>query len=307
MTEPNYPSHPSVLELWRGFNEERRDGLYSTDSPAILGLSKWGTPRSVYLEKVEPAELGSPMSMQAFLGLQLETALATMWHERYPEADTPVRREGTFVHPVHDFIRTHIDFTVDIDGQRVLLECKTRTRKSIEWGADGTSKVPVDIWVQCQHEMLVTGLKYAYLVTLFGSPGFHMDYVRVNLQDALADVIIDQEKAFWHDHVVPRVPPPAKTPDEVSAVLSTMRMVEGKRVRLPDEFDSLAALTKDLKASKKAIEADIAAAEARIKLAIGDAEVGETDAGTVWTYREQETKAYTVQGRRSRVLRRRGE
>ncbi len=286
-----------VLDSREQWLAERKNGVGGSDAGAIIGVDKFRGAAHVYAAKV--GDVTDDAGEAAEWGNLLEPVV----REKFRNATGfQVQYDGSnriYVDEQRPWMRMSPDGFVVENGERGVLQVKTSGKK---W-----EKIPDSYLAQVHHEMLVTGLKYAYLVTLFGSPGFHMDYVRVNLQDALADVIIDQEKAFWHDHVVPRVPPPAKTPDEVSAVLSTMRMVEGKRVRLPPEFDEIAALTKDLKANKKELEAVIAEKEAAIKLAIGDAEIGETDAGTVWTYREQVTEAYTVPGRRSRVLRRRGE
>lgn len=264
------PSHPDVLELWRGFNEERRDGLYSTDSPAILGLSRWGTPRSVYLEKVEPAELGSPMSMQAFLGLELEDALAAMWHERYPEAETPKRVTQTFWHPVDQWIRTHLDFISSADGVTFLLECKTRQKRTSEWGEDGSSKVPVDIWVQVQHQMLVMGVQLTYVCVLFGLHTFQVH--PIERDETFLSALVPKLSSFWQDNVLAGVEPPLTSHRWDSAYVQRLEQeVKGFRSATPE----VEKLLRDLKAArlnvKQAKAAEVLAGN-QLREFIGNAE-----------------------------------
>jgi len=196
-----YPSHPDVLARWDEFRALRRDGLYATDSPAILGLSKWGTPFSVWAEKVDGPSPASPMSLQAFLGLELEGSLAMLYRERYPDRD-PVPFGTTFTMTGHPLIKSHLDYIV---SPELLLECKTRGRKTDDWGPDGSGVVPADIWVQCQHEMAAHGSLQVDVAALFGLYTFHVYHVPRD-QEFLG-VLIPKLEAFWADHVIPRIPP----------------------------------------------------------------------------------------------------
>lgn len=198
---PFHPSHWLTLADQDAFRAARQDGLYSTDSVAILQLSKYGSPLSVYLDKVEPLAPSTPVSLQAWLGWRLEDTLAQLYAERYG-VDTPMRMSGTYTHPTLEFIKTHLDYA---DGA-IIVEGKTRTRMSQDWGEDGSGKVPPDVWVQCQHELLACPLmERVRIPVLFGLHTFHV-YEVARHPEFQAGLMVTLDD-FWHDHVLAKVPP----------------------------------------------------------------------------------------------------
>ncbi len=204
-----YPSHPDTLADRDAFRANRREGIYSTDSPAILGLSRWHSPLSVWLSKVQDTEPEGAMSLQAFLGHQLEDALGQLYNERFPEAELirfTDKDEIIYAPDGRPILRTHLDFMRSDEPHPVVVECKTRGRRSDEWGEDGSAKVPVDIWVQTQHEMMVTKAIRADVPVLFGLYTFNVFHVPRD------DEFIEQLQArllkWWDDYVVANVQPP---------------------------------------------------------------------------------------------------
>lgn len=200
MSHERYPSHPDELADQDVFRAARRDGLYSTDSAAILQLSSWGTPLSVYLDKVEPLVPSEPASLQAWLGWRLESSLAELYAERYG-ADTPMAMPGTYTHAQVPFVKTHLDYA---DGA-ILVECKTRSIRSRAWGPDGSAQVPVDVWVQVQHELMVTGFDLARIPVLFGLWGFHV--YEVPADPVFQGKLLAELDRFWREHVLAKKPP----------------------------------------------------------------------------------------------------
>lgn len=201
----HYPSHPLELAGHDAFKEARRDGLYSTDSVAILQLSRFSSPLSVYREKVEPLEPGEVSSLQAWLGWRLESSLAQLYAERY--GVLPRRESGTWTHPELPFIKTHLDFSTGsrVRGNWVLVEAKTRTMRSGAWGPDGGTKVPADVWVQCQHELMVTGAGLVRVAVLFGLHTFAV--FEVWPDQLFQEKLTLELDRFWREHVLAGVPP----------------------------------------------------------------------------------------------------
>lgn len=203
---PYYPSHPRELAEQDAFRAARRDGLYSTDSPAILQLSRWGSPLSVYLDKTEPIPPAEPASLQAWLGWRLEDSLAQLYAERYGRR--PKRMRATYSHLVVPFVKTHLDYA-DL-AQGILIEGKTRTQRSPAWGPDGSTKVPPDVWVQVQHELMVLAtihpkVRLARIPVLFGLHTFHC--YEVEADPIFQAKLLAELERFWHEHVEARVPP----------------------------------------------------------------------------------------------------
>lgn len=206
MDHPHYPSHPAELAEQDAFRASRRDGLYATDSAGILQLSRYATPLSVYLDKVEPLPPATPASLQAWLGWRLEDSLAQLYAERHGKH--PRRMRATYGHPLVPFVKTHLDYASLADG--ILVEGKTRSYKSDEWGDDGTGKIPPETWVQCQHELMVMSAIHPHvnlvrIPVLFGFRTFHVYEVEADL--AFQGRLMVELERFWRDHVLAKVPP----------------------------------------------------------------------------------------------------
>lgn len=262
---PHYPSHPDELAEQDAFKAARRDGLYSTDSAAILQLSRYGTPRSVYLDKTQPIPPSTPASLQAWLGWRLEDSLAQLYAERYG-VPAPMRMPLTYTHmePHLPFIKTHLDY-VDMGGAdgggNVLVECKTRTWMT-GWGEDGTGKVPPDVWVQCQHEMMVTGARLCRIAVLFGLHTFRV--YELPADPTFQERLTQELERFWHEHVVAGVMP------ELTGLPIDQALVRNK----PMTEDALASITADQeRVLKRARMAALAVSQAKVAKDAADAQV----------------------------------
>lgn len=269
-----YPSSPLTVEGQRAFLLSRQDGIYSTDSPGILGLSRFASPRSVYLDKVEPPDV-QPTSLKQWLGWQMEPTLAALYVERYghPE-DPPIRGHQTWAHPDIPWLKTHLDYRVewwddpDLGGDHqaprtILVECKTRDHISADWGEDGSSQVPVDVWVQCQHQMLVTGAPICRVAVLFGLRTFRCYELRANPD--FHQGLIPRLQTFWEGNVLARVQPEltGASWDVAYAKRETQEKGLGRRAATPgqaalfDEYRAVRAAQVPLKRQQDALEARI--------------------------------------------------
>jgi len=181
------------------FHEERRSAITSTDMPKILGLSPWGSPRTVWLDKVDP-QPPKPMSIAMRLGLELEPTIARLFTE---ETGVRVRRvRGFYRAPGRPHVAAHADYRVV--GKHALLECKTR-RDDTGWGPSGGSVVPVDVWIQCQIEMLCTRTRLCHVGVLFGFGEYRT--MQVWRDDDFISGALETADRFWHDNVLAGVMP----------------------------------------------------------------------------------------------------
>ena len=211
----------------KSFLEARASGIGATDTPKILGLSKWGSPLSVYEEKVNPpAE--RQMSLPAWLGLKLQNTVGELYTEATGHRLRADNRHHR--HPLHDWMVCHLDFRV-LGHPEILVECKTR-RSMDGYGEDGSAIIPPDVWAQVQHEMAVTGADVAHVAVLFGHFSYRTFIIQRDKEFIAA--LIPKLEAFWFDHVVARVPP------EVSGHPADGDIV---RSRHPEHDDSLIPAT----------------------------------------------------------------
>lgn len=201
-----------ILDERQRFEDEQLTGLGATDSPKILGLSKYGTALSVYRRLTGEAPPYRP-SLPAWLGLKLEATVAEIYTT---STGNRVRTDARHHrHPTYDFIVCHLDRRIWGDP-KTLVELKTRSRFT-GWGADGSRDVPVEVYVQCQHEMLVTGAHTCHVAVLFGLGQGYRTYVLPREDDFLTQLVPALQE-FWEEHFLPRIPPeptgaPADTED----------------------------------------------------------------------------------------------
>ncbi len=161
-----------------------------------------------------------------------------------------------------------------------------------KWGEEGSRVVPVDVFLQCQHEMVVMGVKRNRLVTLFADTdifralvhmvkaGMGLDVVADFVEERSADdrtpvdflqfpverdesVIADLvmgEYNFWHEHVLKQVPPAdVKAPEKKKAYLDA-----------DDKTRPLMLAVMDAQVASKIAKQTYDEAKEPLKTAIGD-------------------------------------
>lgn len=180
--------------------ESRQTGIGATDSPKILGLSRWGTSLTVYDEKVNPPT-DRGMSLSAWLGLAVQRTVG----ELYTQATGNKLRADNRHHRMlgHPHIVCHLDFRA-VGKPSLLVECKTKAYMR-GWGEDGSTEIPADIWVQVQHEMMVTGAQLCHVAVLFGHHTFRV--YPIPRDDDFIEKLIPKLDEWWRGHYEARVPP----------------------------------------------------------------------------------------------------
>lgn len=255
---------PQDGEERRRFLEARQAGIGASDAAAILGLSPWGTPLSVYTSKVEPIDEQVSESLPMWLGLRLEDVVAELFTARTGLRTRGDNRQHT--HPEDAWLVCHLDYRV-LGRPDELVECKTQSSRN-GWGEDGTDDVPVYYWTQAQHEMLVTGGKVCHVPVLFGFYEFRS--YRIERDEAFMTMWQQAAKDFWHDHVLARVPPPLEG-DAFSRAVVRSRWPEhdANLRRVPPERELVILQLRDATVQLKAIEQHVEALKHRVEDLIG--------------------------------------
>lgn len=179
--------------------QERRKGIGGSDAAKVLGVSRWGGPLSVYLEKkglYVPEDPGEP----AYWGTVLEDVVAREFEKR---SGLRVQRQNKiFTHPDYPWMLANIDRR--IVGQNKGLECKTASNfMGDEWEGD---ELPDAYYIQIQHYMAVMGWEACWVACLIGGQRYVQKEVQRNPE--LINTIIEKEREFWEEHFLKDVPPP---------------------------------------------------------------------------------------------------
>ncbi len=288
---------PDILDQTKSFHDERREGIFSTDVAAILGLSRWGSAMTVYRAKVglsEPRQAG----LAAWVGTRLEGLVAELY---VAATGSKLRTDNlSHQHRQYGWARTHLDRRV-VGDPGLLVELKTRGSKR-GWGDDGSAVVPADVFCQCQWQMWVTGAHRCHVATLFSNSQFHV-------YDLLPDgdfieKLIPTVESFWFNNVLAGQPPDISGSDVDSDLVKSQLSgrTTGEMKPATPEQEALVErlrLARMNTAQAKFAQSDI---ENKLKLIIGDADGLTGSFGSI-TWRHTKDVSKTDWERVARVYR----
>lgn len=200
-----YELLPEFVQDSPEWHEARRNGLGASEVAAILGLSKWQTPLSVYMAKMGvPNEIDPDL---AYFGHALEPVIAQWVRDKHTEVGEVGK--GFSARSVEwPWLTASPDFMA---GDRPV-EVKTSSAYSKDDWARG---VPLFYATQVQTQLAVTGADYGWLAVLHG--GNSPELFRVDRdEEFIIEHLLPKTKAFWEDHVLAQVPPePSSTAEAI--------------------------------------------------------------------------------------------
>lgn len=213
--------------------DERRLRITASDTPKILGFSRWGTGLDVCLEKWGEDQKGVP-SQNLLRGIALESPVASAY-QMLTKLD--LDPSCFVVHDKHSWMAATPDRFIRNNGG--LVQIKTHLDwLSDEYGESGSQIYPEAEYLQILHELEVTGKDYADLVVLFGddkifdlfvdfldrerltehdiaihiSERMDLRIFRIEKNKRLQKYIVDAGKDFYEKYVIPhKIPPDAPT------------------------------------------------------------------------------------------------
>lgn len=250
--------------------------LGASEVAAVLGLSPWQTPYSVY-----KAKLGTPNGMnpeRAFIGHRAEVMLDE-WIKRFHPEVGPLKPSFSAINPDYDWLSASPDRFADSAGLLIPVEMKTAQGYATDW-KDGP---PVYYQAQVQAQLLVFSAPYAWLALLPGD--FTPRLYRVERdEDFLLHHLIPKTRKFWTNHVEARIAP---DPSNLAEVNEVWPSAPGTEIEASDEAleaaDRRMVLLSDIKAQTE--EAD--ALQFAIAQYMGTAETLIGPDGPVLTYKTQ--------------------
>jgi putative phage-type endonuclease len=192
-------------------------GITASRAATIAGVNPYESPYALYQRLVgnaPPQEQSFPM----WLGTQMEGIVIRAFTK---ETGLKCRRPHRAVDP--NFWFTTLEYGLPmgclldawtLDPDKTGIEAKTASAfMSAEWEDD----VPVHYLLQIQHQLAVTGWDHFYAAAIVGNK-FVMH--RVPRDEELISLLTDAERAFYHNHLLPRVPPPVDGQESTSAAIA---------------------------------------------------------------------------------------
>jgi putative phage-type endonuclease len=245
-------THQEWLDLRRGC-------ITGTDIASILGISLFGSPMSVYLDKMGLSEPIRESEVMRW-GKDLEPVIALRWSSDNSRNIV----QGKFI---QDGI---FGGTPDYIADDIVLEVKTAgSMNAHHWGEAGTDQIPVNYVCQVQWYMMLLGLNLAHVAALIGGSDYRV-YV-IPRDDSALSVMQRVAEKFWKEHVETKIPPDI----DGSAGSKDYLNIHYPRSRgsIIDADQYAADLAKDLALTKAKIDVlykDQLLLENKLKSAIGD-------------------------------------
>lgn len=184
---------------------DRRTYLGSSDIAAILGLSPWKSPVDCWFEKMgQPKPIDADKERLFKRGKRLEPVVLDMLaDERGIEI---VARGARYRDAQHPWMAAEIDAEAIVDGERINVEVKTVHPFAADaFGEEGTDEIPIGYAAQATYGQMITGRRRTLFAVLVGAENLSVYWLDRD-EDTIRG-IREKAVAFWHDHVLARVPP----------------------------------------------------------------------------------------------------
>ncbi len=244
--------------------ERRRKSVGGSDAAAIVGLSRWASPFSVFCDKT--GRLPDKPDTEAMRqGRDLEDYVARRFMEQ----------TGKRVHQVSamlynpDYPFAHADVDRLVTGEDAGLECKTTA--TLDLRQFNGVEFPEQYYAQCVHYLAVTGAKRWYLAVLAFGKGFFT--FTLERDQAEIDALMAAEKEFWRC-VEQDTPPQIDGSEASSDALQALYPTSNGETAALFGRDTVLREYMELKEQRKGIDTRIGEIENSIKADMGEAESG---------------------------------
>lgn len=274
--------------------EWRREGLGASDIPALLGLSTFQSPWSLWADKLDLLPHSEATEAQE-RGQDLEVFIANRF--RKASGLEVAGEQMRCVHPEHSWARATVDGIViePTPGANALGVAEWKSDGGLgTWRKEG---IPARVQAQVQWQMYVTGMPQAWL-GVFHS-GFRFEVYELHRDDRDINFMVMRAGEFWERYVLTGTPPPVDDHDATARAIGQVwpEHDPGKTVDLSNLAEIIDERAR-LKAQIKAAEVELAKAENLIRETFADAETGTLHGRPVLTLRAQERRGLDIKALR---------
>ena len=244
--------------------ELRQTYIGTSEWYAVAELyNKYKTRLEIYNEKIHGYEPFDNLRMK--FGRDSEPMIAK-WVEEKLGCAVAVDGYVRF-HPKYDFLATNLDGVCHFDDHEAVLEIKTASTLAREsWGAE----LPIQYYTQIQGQMLITGMKKAYVAILtFGYAGPEKFEIQEHeFHPEFAEMVQNKCVDFWFNHIVPEHPPEPTTEGDIKSLYP---VANGHTKEAGLELVARVETLKKLMQEKKAIDGTIKEFKIEIQKEMGEA------------------------------------
>lgn len=245
---------------------ERRKGVTATEIAAVMGLSPWESPYSLFYRKLgELPEIEDNDAMR--WGRRLESAVIAEFTERHPELH--VAPGGLYAGAVRTWQLATPDGLLYADGatQAPIAGLEVKTAGSYDgWGDEGTDDIPLQYRCQALWQLDVLGVDEVRFAVLFTHARKYREYLVQRDEDDLT--LMRTAGSDFLDQLATGVPPAVDWRPETAKALKNLHpglvdVAVEVPVDVADEYDEARAAAKVADERKQL-------AENRLRELIGD-------------------------------------
>ena len=241
----------TATERHEAWLTQRDHGVGGSDLSTILGLNKYATPYTLWLEKTGREQHMDISGKWAVVkGNELETALRARFRSLHPEWECYDGTDKSLVSNTHPCMHASLDgILYDEARGHGVLEIKTANahRGATDWhDTDGNLMIPDYYMAQVTHYLSVTGWTWGVVYADIGEA----EPVEIMFERDEDDITaaITAAESFWG--YVERDEPPALTVPDVDD-MQTREQPDGFEQADDQEFDRLASLWQSLDDTEK--------------------------------------------------------
>lgn len=275
-----------------------RGGIGGSEVAALLDLSPWLTPLSVWEAKMGIAQETAETEAMRW-GIRNEKHIIDDMLECLELRDC--RLENVDTKKVSGYMRGTADALIFESGfnapakLRCIFEAKT-SRHGNGFGDDGTDDIPEHYMCQVQHYLEVFDCEQAYLGCLLAGSELRIYPIKRNRD--IGRLLRDTCNKFWREHVLTKTPPPPSSYAECSRIWK--RSNESYTFADSQTLDLLAQI-KQGQAQIKELEKLVDGQKKQLCSFIAEAEGVQDDRRTLATWKPQTTKRLDVEALKSQM------
>ena len=175
--------------------KERLNGVGSSDAPCVLGISRFKSPMSIYAVKIGADE----SQIDPMLSKWGHRCEAFVLEDFVEETTRKAELNGELLRSLERPWQTATLDATQWSHVHIgpgVLEIKSTTVAE-NW-ADG---VPLEHLVQVQHQLAVTGWRWASIAVIVFAYGYHFYWQDIERDEKLISLINETEEEFWFEHV----------------------------------------------------------------------------------------------------------
>ena len=201
-----------------------RSKLGASDAPIVMQVIPWRTPLQLWQEKLG---IGPPQKETAAMRYGTETE--EFARQAYIAHTGIEVKPEVVLHPDQDFMMASLDGLNREFKTAVEIKCPGKEDHFLAV----TKKIPAKYFPQCQHQLMVTGLRSMFYYSFDGEVGVSVEVLR---DEAYIADMFEKQQAFWDKINRPHI---VKTEKEYKCVSCNCTIAVGSKAVLEAKLQNV--------------------------------------------------------------------